>query len=89
MFNPSMGDTSQVLPWKSSSTLRIVFQNVHGLPKHNQHPKHNSLQSFLNNYQIDLFRMSEVNIAWHNVTFHECLGSQTTEWFESRHVMTA
>jgi len=33
--------------------------------------------------------MSEVNVAWHHVNFHERLGSRTSEWFESWHVTTA
>jgi len=33
--------------------------------------------------------LSETNQAWHQVNFYECLGSHTSEWFESCHVSTA
>jgi len=30
----------------------------------------------------------ETNIAWHQVQFHERLGSRTSKWFKNRHVST-
>jgi len=60
------------LPTKISSSLRIVFQNVHGLPWHNRHPKNDSLRCFVADNNIDVFGMSEVNIDWQqHVPFHE------------------
>jgi len=33
--------------------------------------------------------MLEVIVTWHTFNFHEHLGSLTSEWFESHHVLTA
>jgi len=83
-----MADTLPLLPQKQSSSICIIFQNVHGLPKHNHHPKNNSLCCFLTEHQVDVMGMSEVKVAWHQVHFHES-GSCTSKWFESHHVMRA
>jgi len=89
ILQPPIANTLPLVPQKQSSSICIIFQNVHGLPKHNHHPKNDSLRCFLTEHQVDVMGMSEVNVAWHQVNFHERLGSRTSEWFESRHVMTA
>jgi len=64
-------DSTPTLPQKNPSSLCIVFQNVHGLPQHNQHPKNDSLRCFITDHQVDVYGMSEVNVAWHQVDFHK------------------
>jgi len=44
---PSSPEQNNCFPHKSTSTICIAFQNLNGIPVGNNHPKNNSIQSFL------------------------------------------
>jgi len=84
-------------PWQHSSyfTTKQSLLSLHHLPKCEQFTKaqstskNNSLHCFITDHQVDVYGMSEVNVAWHHINFHKWLGSCMSEWFESCHIMTA
>ena len=82
-------DSMTQLPTKNSMTMRLIFQNVNGLPTTPKHPKLDSIQSFMALNQVDVMGMSEVNVAWHTIPTNNRLHSLTSEWFETRHLSIA
>ena len=77
---------SSILPSKASSSLRIVFQNINGLPIRSSNPKLDSLQAFINNNHVDVMGLSELNSVWHLIPTTSHLPALTAEWFESCHL---
>jgi len=65
------------------------FSDFNGFPMVNNHPKNDSLQSFINEHNINIFGISGMNVTWHKVNFHEHLGSHTSEWFKHCHISSA
>jgi len=82
-------DSMTQLPTKNSMTMRLIFQNVNGLPTTPKHPKLDSIQSFMALNQVDVMGVSEVNVAWHTIPTNNRLHSLTSEWFETRHLSIA
>jgi len=82
-------DLTTNLPKKNGSTMRLIFQNVNGLPTTPKHPKLDSIQSFMTLNQVDVLGVSEVNVAWHTIPTLNQLHSLTCEWFETCHLSIA
>ena len=70
-------------PSPSDNVLRVVAQNVSGLPLSAQHPKYDELQNFLLDYSVDVLCMSELNVAWHNLPEAQQLVHTVRPWFHS------
>jgi len=51
------------MPKKHPSTLRIVFQNINGIPHHSANLKVDSLKAFMDENGVDIFGISKVNKA--------------------------
>ena len=77
----SWGDSLDPTP--SEAVLRVVSQNVSGLPAFPRHVKYADLQSFLLDYSVDIMCLSEVNLAWHNVPETDHLAQVVRPWFHS------
>jgi hypothetical protein len=60
--NYSTGDL--LIPEKPKNALRIYFQNINGINKH-QWTELQQASSMIKNLNIDIFGCSETNIAWH------------------------
>jgi len=69
--------------------IKIMFQNINGLPAEVNNPKNDSLKETMINHQIDIMGLSKINIAWHKAPGHTRMGERTAEWFEARQVSVA
>ena len=49
---------------KSKSNIRLVFQNINGFGTDDNTRKDKLIQEFINEYKIDAFAMSEINVNW-------------------------
>ena len=75
------GDRLATTP--AEAVLRVVSQNVSGLPASPNHIKYADLQSFMLDYSVDVLCVSETNVAWHNVSETEQLAQVVRPWFRS------
>ena len=55
------GDTMEM---KSNRTLRVYFQNINGIPSHDQWAEWNHIVSYLKSKQIDVTGLAETNLKW-------------------------
>ena len=73
----------------SKTQIKIMFQNINGLPADVKNPKNDSLKETMITHNIDIMGLCETNIAWHKAPGHMRMGERTAEWFEARHVSVA
>jgi len=66
--------------------LKIMFQNINGLPASVTNPKNDSLKDTMLSQNINIMGMSETNTARHKVPGHTCMGEHTVEWFKACHI---
>ena len=67
---------------KEGDTIRIMFQNINGLPTFNKHSKNDILLGMLEDYDVDIMAMTEINVHWLKVPQSDRLYARTDEWFE-------
>jgi len=59
---------------QKETTVKIMFQNINGLPVSTTHPKNDSIQDTINRLHLDILGVAKVNVAWHKVKGHAWLG---------------
>ena len=74
---------------KPPDTLRVLFQNINGLPQSSLHHKNYSLRMFMDTYSVDIYGMAEVNVCWPLLAIQHRLPERTADWFESLHIASA
>lgn len=74
---------------KDAATIRIMFQNVNGLPRRNNEFNNRSLYGVIADHNIDIFMMSEINVNWRNIPEDHKLYCRMNKWFEALHISLA
>ena len=64
--NGRFGDTNN----KLHGSIRIAHQNVHGIPESKKCSKSYDMIKTFKEWEIDVWGMSETNIIWHNIGYH-------------------
>ncbi len=71
---------------KTEGTIRIVLQNVGGIPHNKQgEMKLDSLWLFMEQQEIDIMAMTELNTAWDCLEYNDRLPAKTRGWWEANH----
>ncbi len=60
-------ESGDILGKKQNNRIRIGFQNISGMPATNTHYKSIKFLQLLNEYDFDIFGISEVNLNWSKV----------------------
>jgi len=69
---------------KNKETIRIVLQNVDGLPNNTKGKvKLDSLLLFTQEAEIDILALTELNVAWDRVDYKARLPVKTQGWWEA------
>jgi len=69
---------------KRPDTLRIVLQNVDGIPAYKKGDlKMDSLHSFTQEAEIDILALTELNSAWDCIDYQARLPARTKGWWEA------
>lgn len=74
---------------KDENVVRILLQNVHGLPLWSSDAANNGVREGFEYTQADIYGMTEVNVHWRNLPDKDKLHERTASWFESRHLSVA
>lgn len=70
---------------KPVDVFRIAFRNINSLSTNANSSKHLEIAQDINRHAIDIFGMSEINIAWHNTPARSSLKERFRTCFESSH----
>lgn len=84
--NEPWGDT--LLP-KMENHLRISFWNVNSLPTFPSHPKNREFIQDIDEAEYDIMGVSEVNVNWQSLPFHDKPYERFCESFESQKMVWA
>ena len=68
---------------KGNEVLRIVLENINGLPKHTSHPKYGILREIISNLNVDIIGFLELNIKWDRVYPSNRLKQRTVSWWQN------
>jgi len=69
---------------KNLDTIRIVLQNVDGIPNNTKGDvKLDSLLNFTREAEIDILALTELNVAWDKIDYKLCLPTKTQGWWEA------
>ena len=74
---------------KSDSNVRMAFQNINGFINTNDDHKAEIIREFLNQFEIDIFGMTEMNCNWRLTPKHLNVTELTRGWFEHQHLTYA
>ena len=71
---------------KHDRSLRIMFQNVNGLPSKNEGQKNTHILDTVNNFNVDVLALSETNKYWPNIPTDHRPQNRFRGWWENSHV---
>ncbi len=74
---------------KQENTFRLAFRNINSLPTQKSDHKNLQLVQDIRGHQIDLMGMSEINLAWHNLPFHDQIHERFRGMFEFSKIVCA
>jgi len=79
-YRKTDGDTN----WeKQLDTIQLVLQNVNGIPNNMKGDiKLDFLHSFMLKNNIDILALMELNMAWDQMEYKDCLPAKTCSWWE-------
>jgi len=68
--------------WKKTDTIRIVLQNVDGIPNNIKGGiKLDCLHTFTTKLEIDILALTELNTAWDQLDYKDRLPAKTEGWW--------
>ena len=64
ILTPSSEYKGDPIEEKQNNHFRIGVINIHGIPKHHNHPKNINIKETINNYNFDFIGITETNYYW-------------------------
>ena len=68
---------------KAKQSLCVGFCNIGGLGVTNKHIRNHQLPNSVSKHQIDIMRVTEVNVNWKRVPHKDCLHERVKGWWEN------